>query len=34
MQPVNELWPAYVILQKNEHFQKILQTLPPETKKI
>ena len=34
MQPVNEPWPAHVILQKDKHFQKILQTLPPETKKI
>ena len=30
MQPVNEIWPVYVILQKKKIHQKILQKLWPE----
>ena len=30
MQSINEIWPAYVILQKKKFYQKILQKLGPE----
>ena len=30
MQCVNEIWPVYVILQKKNFHQKILQKLRPE----
>ena len=31
MQPANEIWPVYVILQKKKFYQKTLQKLVPGT---
>ena len=31
-QPVNEIWPVYIILQKKKCYQNILQKLQPENK--
>ena len=34
MESVDEIWPVYVILKTKKLYQKSLQTLPPETRKI